>query len=151
MRLYADRITDDGLIAIHVSNRYLRLEPVVAAIAEKCGLVCRQRTDDLEEVRNGKSVSRWGVAPGRTSCTWIVLAKNPARLDPQYTTYADPGAAAVFGGTAAAQTRWLEIPTHPGVDAWTDDYASVPQVILSKEFQWFRRKLGFTVHPDLEK
>jgi hypothetical protein len=151
MRVYGDRITDDGLIAVHVSNRYLRLEPVVAAIAEKCGLVCRERTDDCEEVRHGRSVSKWGVAPGRTSCTWIVLAKTPARLDPQYTTFAEPGVAAVLGGTAAAQTRWVGIPTHPGVDAWTDDYASVPQVIRSKEFQWFRRKLGFTVHPDLDK
>ena len=32
VELYFDRLTDDGLLALHISNRYLKLEPVVERI-----------------------------------------------------------------------------------------------------------------------
>jgi hypothetical protein len=145
LKMYKERLTDDGLLTFHVSNRYLRLEPVVAALAKECGMSCRVRTDSVEEASPG-------TPPGRTSCTWIVLAKSPEQLNPAFTIGfgSEPAMAAVVGGaTYAAPSRWIPLETMDGVDAWTDDYASVPQVIRSKEFQWFRRQLGFII-PNLE-
>ena len=47
VQLYLDKLTPDGAILMHISNRYLSLEPVVARIAEEMGLagVARQDTD----------------------------------------------------------------------------------------------------------
>jgi hypothetical protein len=150
MRMYADHLADDGLIAFHVSNRYLKLEPVVAAVAERCGLTCRVRTDDCEQWVRGQMLPRPGNPPGRTSCTWIVLAKNGERLTPTFTASSTNTQAAVFGGSSfAAKPLWQPLNPSVGVDAWTDDFANVVQVIRSPELQRLRRKLGFTV-PDLE-
>jgi hypothetical protein len=150
VKMYLDRLTDDGLLAFHVSNRYLRLEPVVAALAKECGLTCRVRSDECEDTIGNRIIPKPGVPPGRTSCTWIVLSKSADRLAPAFTASSDEPKAAVFGGASyAASPPWAALNPVAGVDAWTDDYASVPQVIRSNEFQWFRRKLGFTI-PDLE-
>jgi hypothetical protein len=144
VRMYADRIADDGLIAFHVSNRFLKLEPVVAAVAERCGLSCRVRTDECENFSSGRPVPKRGVPPGRTSCTWIVLAKKAAQFDPRFTAGSDNPRAAVLGGASfAAEPDWQPLTRMDGVEAWTDDYANVPQVIRSPELQWVRRKLGF--------
>ena len=32
VKMYMERITDDGLLALHISNKFVKLEPVVAAI-----------------------------------------------------------------------------------------------------------------------
>jgi spermidine synthase len=66
--LYLDRMTDDGILALHISNKFVRLEPVVAAIAEKHGLVARVWNDDAES-RHGKTAS-----------SWVALARKPEHL-----------------------------------------------------------------------
>jgi hypothetical protein len=144
VRMYADRVSDGGVLAVHVSNRYLQLEPVVAAVAKECGLTCRVRTDVCEEETAAGLIPLPGIPPGRTSCTWIVLAKDVARLTPSFTAGSDDPKAAVLGGGAfASDPLWQPLVPTPGVDAWTDDFANVPQVIRSPEFQRFRRLLGF--------
>ncbi|HKA06924.1 MAG TPA: hypothetical protein VKD71_06670, partial [Gemmataceae bacterium] len=35
VRLYFDRLEDDGMLALHISNRYLKLEPVVERIVQE--------------------------------------------------------------------------------------------------------------------
>jgi hypothetical protein len=68
LKLYADRTTDDGIIALHVSNRCFRLEPIIAAIAAELGLVGRVWHDDSES------------RPGKTASSWVVLAKSEKAL-----------------------------------------------------------------------
>ena len=36
--LYLSRLRPDGIVAVHISNRYLNLEPVLAALAQRDGL-----------------------------------------------------------------------------------------------------------------
>src|SRR5262249_57456111 len=55
---------EDGIVALHISNKYVRLEPVVARIADDLGLAARVWNDDAE----GK--------PGKTASSWVVLAKK---------------------------------------------------------------------------
>lgn len=66
--LYLDRLTDDGILALHISNKFVRLEPVVAAIAKHHGLVARVWNDDAE----GR--------PGKTASSWVALARKPEAL-----------------------------------------------------------------------
>ena len=53
-----DQVTDDGIIALHISNRVYRLEPVVAAIAEELRLAGRVWNDEYDN-RPGKTWSSW--------------------------------------------------------------------------------------------
>ena len=69
--LYLDRLTKDGILALHISNKFVRLEPVVAAIAKHHNLVARVWNDDSEG-RHGKTAS-----------SWVALASEEEHLGPR--------------------------------------------------------------------
>jgi hypothetical protein len=58
--LYLARMKDDGILALHISNKFVKLEPVVDAIARHHKLVARVWNDDAEG-RHGKTASSWVV------------------------------------------------------------------------------------------
>ncbi len=64
VQLYLDRLQDDGILALHISNKFVRLEPVVAAIAERHNLVARVWNDDAERMH------------GKTASSWVALARK---------------------------------------------------------------------------
>ncbi|MBN9122889.1 MAG: fused MFS/spermidine synthase, partial [Planctomycetes bacterium] len=66
--LYMERLQEDGILALHISNKFVRLEPVVAAIAEHHGLVARVWNDDAEKQH------------GKTASSWVALARKPEHL-----------------------------------------------------------------------
>ncbi|MDY3553233.1 fused MFS/spermidine synthase [Gemmata sp. JC717] len=66
--LYLERLTDDGILALHISNKFVQLEPVVAAIAEHHNLVARVWNDNAE----GR--------PGKTASSWVALARKREHL-----------------------------------------------------------------------
>jgi hypothetical protein len=78
VQLYLDRMTEDGLLALHISNRWVRLEPVVSAIAKKLGLTARVWSDDNERGYEGKTAS-----------SWVVLARKPEHLGRLFTPLGD--------------------------------------------------------------
>ncbi len=65
---YLNRLTDDGIIALHISNKYLRFEPMFAQMAEELKLTARLWNDDAES-RHGKTAS-----------SWLVLARSKRAL-----------------------------------------------------------------------
>jgi hypothetical protein len=71
MELYAQHLTEDGVIAYHVSNRHLDLTPIVARQAESLGMAAAARLDlsgDAIAAAQGKKASSWvAVAPARES------------------------------------------------------------------------------------
>jgi spermidine synthase len=95
LQLYLEMLTPRGLLALHISNRYLRLEPVVAALADDAGLGGRLLMDDAGTETEG------GV-----SSTWVVLSRTEEAL-----------------GRLRGDPRWratLEGDRRIGV--WTDDF-----------------------------
>ena len=68
LELYMQRLAPHGLLALHISNRYIRLEPVAARLAKEAGLAARVWNDEDDD------------APGKTRSSWIVLAKDRADL-----------------------------------------------------------------------
>jgi hypothetical protein len=100
--LYLDKLAEDGIVALHISNQYLELEPVVAAAASAKGLVGlsrRERRADLTE-------AEW--RRGRRPSHWVLLARHVGPLEP-----------------FANDPRWKVLSARPGDEAWTDDYSNV--------------------------
>jgi spermidine synthase len=94
---YLARLAPRGLIVFHVSNRYLDLEPVVAALARDRGLVSRAGQGPQGERGTYESVS-----------TWIALARTEADLGP-----------------LMAESSWWQPRLRREVGTWTDDYSSL--------------------------
>jgi len=98
--VYLKHLKPDGVIAIHVSNRYLELEPVVESLAARfdLGFVCIE--DDIQD-------DWW-----QYSTTWMLLSRNRAFL-------AHPDIVAVANKTPAART----------VAPWTDEKADLYSIM----------------------
>ena len=103
--LYGRMLPADGVLLVHVSNRFLQLEPVVAAIV---------RAEGWSGMRRDYVPAPAEAARGDAPSTWLVLTRTPARL------------AAV---RAAAGGAWVPLETEAGVPAWSDDFASILPVI----------------------
>jgi SAM-dependent methyltransferase len=101
LRLYLERLKPGGLLAFHLSNRFLDLEPVVANLAGDAGLAGLIQEDESEETK--------GVA----SSTWAVLARTPEAL-----------------GRLAHDTRWTaaEREANRRVGVWSDDFHNLLSV-----------------------
>jgi hypothetical protein len=125
MRLYADRVTPDGLIGIHISNRFMDLAPVVAALARECGLSCRVR---LEKCEGDDLKPLPDTPPGKTSSTWVVVGRGEAAMA-RFDRHDGP-------------FPWERVAVPDGLRLWTDDYADVLAVMKSPEVRWVRRVLG---------
>ena len=85
-------IAANGVLAVHISNRYLDLEPVVAALVRDAAHVARMRVDrglTTEQERLGYTGSVWVVVARRvedlgaiaTDSKWTPLRRGSRRLD----------------------------------------------------------------------
>ncbi len=72
LKVYLDKMTERGLLCFHISNRYLDLKPVLYKLAEdhQPSLAAVFQSDNREE-----------NYPGKTSSTWVVLARKSEYLD----------------------------------------------------------------------
>lgn len=93
---YLARLAPRGLVVFHISNRYLDLEPVVAALAKDRGLVARAGVGPRDR-RTYESTS-----------TWVALGRTEADLGP-----------------LTADAYWWTPRVRAGVEPWTDDYSSL--------------------------
>lgn len=105
-KLYASRLNDGGLLVLHISNRHLELESVVAALAKDAGLAFKGR------ILDNKSAALADPYPSSV----VVLAKSAETL-------------AAF----TADRGWAEPSSHD-VSVWTDDYSNIPAAIWRKHF-----------------
>jgi hypothetical protein len=83
--LYLDRVADGGVIAVHISNRYLDLRPVVAGAADALGASALVRRDPPDSGTDGS----W----------WMAVAADPGALadlvdDPRWHPAGEAGSAA---------------------------------------------------------
>lgn len=99
LALYQAKLAPGGVLAFHVSSRYLDLFAVLGALARDAGLVgvTFQDIPSPEEERAGKAPSQWAM-----------IARRAEDLEE---LMADPDAA--------------PLRARPGVNAWTDDVSDV--------------------------
>ncbi len=96
--VYARKLKPRGVIAFHISNRYVDLAPVLGNVAAADGLSCYLQEDTHVTARTiGKLGSRW-----------VAMARRPADL-----------------GRVARDRRWQPCPSDPGARSWTDDHANL--------------------------
>ena len=98
--LYLEHLAPDGIIAAHITNLHLDLQPVFWQLARDLG---------LSMVR----VNYPGDAQGGYASHWILLARDPALLD-----------------TPAIQARAVDLSgTFTDLRLWTDDYSNLFQIL----------------------
>jgi spermidine synthase len=100
---YARVIGPDGVVMIHVSNRFLDLQPVVAAIAKELGLSARVR---LYKPTDAERLESYNPS------IWIALARDDATMQR-------------FTAATGKPDAWMAMPPTNGKPAWSDDFASV--------------------------
>ena len=99
--VYQRHLQDDGLLAIHISNRYLDLNPITRGIAEHLGWqAVRIESDD-------------DSTTGVYSSTWVIVTGNQEFLSTPEVTQ--------------AHWDWTEDDIAPIL--WTDDFASLYQIM----------------------
>ncbi|RJT24365.1 hypothetical protein D5I55_02330 [Chakrabartia godavariana] len=100
--VYGRHLTADGLLMVHISNRYFDLSPVLAAAARN-GWTARIRTFVPK-------ASEWRDYH-RTASIWVAMSRNPQTI-------------AALEAASGAE-RWEKLPPAPGFRPWTDSYGSV--------------------------
>jgi hypothetical protein len=100
VQLYFRTLAPDGILAVHISNRYLALTPVIAGVARASGLTAATQA-------HVPTPAQLEISSEITPSRWVVLARNAAAL-----------------GTLAADPRWQSIDDVEG-PAWTDDFSNV--------------------------
>jgi SAM-dependent methyltransferase len=103
VRIYGRALQQKGVLLFHISNRYIDLEPVIAAAARNEGwhsaVLFYSPTD--EEEKNFATVSNW-----------VALSRDGEVLDRLIA--ANKGA-----------SGWQDVIERPGFPGWTDDYATI--------------------------
>jgi hypothetical protein len=104
LALYFHHLNPDGILALHISNRYLDLEPVCARGAQAFSKTAMTVSDDDDD------------ADYFSPSTWVLLTSHPGWFDTLSFKGADMAPA-----KAPAKFR-----------AWTDDYSNVFQILKLK-------------------
>ena len=100
--LYARHLKPNGVIAVHISNHFLDLEPVVLNLARHFNY--RATRIDYDEL---------GDHPWLYTATWMLLSRNRALLD----------SPAIANAAGLLHTNNIKVPL------WTDDFASLFQIL----------------------
>jgi hypothetical protein len=100
LAIYLQKLTPDGIILYHISNRYLQLEPVVANLAVDAGAAAL-----IEEY---EPTSEDEATVGASSSTWVAVARRSADL-----------------GSLTTDDRWRPPLTDARIGVWTDDYSDI--------------------------
>ncbi len=95
---YARVLQPRGLLLVHISNRFLDLEPVVAALAADGGWHAAKLYYQPPKYTAVASASQW-----------IAVSRDPATL----------------AALTAGDPQWAPLTRRAGLEAWTDDYSTI--------------------------
>ncbi len=107
IRLYRGRITENGVLAFHISNRYLELRPILAAAAKELGMHARIQEDLAVEDAEKKL--------GKFPSTWVLLASSEEALK-----------------DIDDDVRWERLEAEGKWKPWTDDFSNLIEAYLEK-------------------
>ena len=104
LALYLSKLAPNGILAFHISNRYVDLHGVLGNLAHDAGLSCLANDDaqvSEDEARKGKFAS-----------SWVVMARDPNGL-------------AVLTG----ESGWRSLLAAPGSRVWADDFSNIVSIL----------------------
>jgi hypothetical protein len=99
MAVYLKHVKKDGAVVFHVTNRFLKLAPVVKQLADDMGLHTALIIDDAEETAFSKT-------------DWVIVTRDQALVD-----------------NAAIADKASTIDAIPGLRVWTDDFNNLYQIL----------------------
>jgi hypothetical protein len=99
VNLYFSKLQQDGLLLVHISNKYVNLAPVLADLAYENGFACRINNDDDDD------------EAGKYSSTWVLMARKEKDF-----------------GSLTRDRAWEKIERQKTVKAWTDDFSNLLSV-----------------------
>ena len=100
--VYERHLNTNGVIAVHISNHYLDLEPVVVNLARHFGY-------KLASIDYDENDEEWWLY----SSTWVLLSRNDRIIN-------SPD---IRGAASTVKTNDTRVPL------WTDDFASLFQIL----------------------
>jgi hypothetical protein len=100
MQLYFRKLAPGGILAVHVSNRYLDLAPVVAATAGRTDFVSILQFHVPDEAARR-------ISGEMALSRWVLVARRMSDFGP-----------------LASDHRWVRLDPDSGT-VWTDDYSNV--------------------------
>lgn len=103
VELFRRHLAPGGILAYHVSNRYLDLSPVVGRIANELKMTALQ-IDDFKTATDSN--------PIKSPSTWVLVTEKPETLEP----------VRPFGKEPDPKPNWR---------TWSDDYHNLFQVLRS--------------------
>ncbi|HWJ16601.1 MAG TPA: fused MFS/spermidine synthase, partial [Gemmatimonadaceae bacterium] len=102
LQLYRQRLAEDGVIAWHISNRYLDLRPVLEGLAADAGMTALIFSDQKIPKDSG----------GRFPSIWVVMSAGPKTVD-----------------AIRSDSRWLPLRSPRPPILWTDERSDVFSVL----------------------
>jgi spermidine synthase len=106
LEVYLGVLAEHGVIAFHISNRHLNLQPVLGRLADAKHLTALVRTD---------SATAETTKSGKLSSVWLLMARS---RDDLLIPGADP--------------RWVAPTTQAKGSLWTDDFSNIWSVFRSR-------------------
>jgi hypothetical protein len=104
--LYEQHLAHDGVLAVHISNRYLNLRPVVKTLAESHGYEARLVEFEPKDENPGRDLL--------VRNSWVLIAKSPTFFD-----------------SVALETHWTPWDQNLAEILWTDDFGSLWPIFIS--------------------
>jgi hypothetical protein len=101
MDIYKRAMIPGGLLIAHISNRHLRLEPVVAALAQDAGLRGIVRLDAKVSDEDSKQL--------KSGSHWVAMSTSPE----------------VLSAISVKHPAWRTLQAPPGQKVWTDDFSDL--------------------------
>ncbi|HEV7823205.1 MAG TPA: hypothetical protein VGO84_18615, partial [Burkholderiales bacterium] len=99
MAVYLKHVKPNGAIVFHVTNRFLKLAPVVKQIADELGLHSALVVDEADDTAFSKT-------------DWVIVTRDQSLLDSE-----------------AIAEKASPIDTIPGLRLWTDDFNNLYQIL----------------------
>jgi hypothetical protein len=103
-QMYGEHLEEDGLLALHITNDHVNLEPIVAELALDQNLVALIQTDT--------KISAAERQRGKAPSTWVVMARQKEHLGPLSET-----------------KRWRPLQRRSSPILWRDDYTNLWPII----------------------
>jgi len=101
--VFLRQVKPDGIVAFHLSNRFLQLIPVVARLAKEQGVQATLVSDDPDDDDDSL----------RSRSDWVLVSKSRAALTA-------PQIVSAGGEPAEDEKGWR---------TWTDDYSNLVQIL----------------------
>ncbi len=121
--IYKQRLRDDGVLAVHISNRFLELANVVRTLADKLGMysVIIEDEPGIEPaLAPDGSETDLNEEDVYNDSTWVLVTNNKGLIESEM-----------------VQDLKSDWPDEKYTAFWTDDYASiVPLIHWSKDMDW---------------